>query len=182
MAYSLGDSTAKDLGRLTLNPLKHLDPFGSVLLPLLLSFTGFVFGYAKPVPYNPLNLTDRKYGPIKVAAAGPLSNIALAVLFGVSLRFLPVDLLSTSLPVLLSMIVFTNLVLAIFNLFPIPPLDGHWFVVTLLPAQFNGLKLFLYRYSMPLLFFFIFFIFQAFSPLILWLFALITGFPAAAIL
>src|SRR3990167_11425467 len=88
MANSLGDSTAKNLGRLSLNPLKHLDPFGSVLLPFLMFVTtGFAFGYAKPVPYNPDNLTDRKYGPVKVALAGPASNIILALLFGLSLRF-----------------------------------------------------------------------------------------------
>src|SRR3989338_334264 len=78
MAYSMGDQTAKHAGRLTLNPIKHLDMFGSVLLPLVTFFAGgFIFGYAKPVPYNPLNLNDQKYGPAKVAAAGPLSNLFL---------------------------------------------------------------------------------------------------------
>src|SRR3989338_7191179 len=97
MANSLGDPTAKNLGRLTLNPLKHLDFFGSILLPLFTFFAGgFVFGYAKPVPYNPNNLRDRKYGPAKVAIAGPLSNIILAILFGLTLRFLP-DIFSSSL-------------------------------------------------------------------------------------
>src|SRR3989344_5222539 len=105
VAYSLGDPTAKNLGRLTLNPIKHLDMFGSVFLPLI-SFMlgGFIFGYAKPVPYNPENLRDRKYGPAKVALAGPASNIALAVLFGLTLRFLP-DVFSSSLvPELLSVV------------------------------------------------------------------------------
>src|SRR3989344_1343402 len=75
MANSLGDSTAKDLGRITLNPFKHIDIFGSVILPLMLLLTnvGFIFGYAKPVPYNPANLRDKKYGPAKVAFAGPAS-------------------------------------------------------------------------------------------------------------
>src|SRR3989344_1629767 len=137
-ANSLGDPTAKNLGRLTLNPLKHLDVFGSVVLPLFLFFISspFIFGYAKPVPYNPLNLTDRKYGPAKVAIAGPASNISLAVLFGLTLRFLP-DIFSSSLvPELLSIVVMLNLFLAIFNLFPIPPLDGHWLLLTFLPPRF----------------------------------------------
>src|SRR3989344_9534003 len=82
MANSLGDSTAKDLGRLSLNPIKHMDLFGSVLLPFFLFVTtGFAFGYAKPVPYNPENLNDRRYGPAKVAIAGPVSNFILALLF-----------------------------------------------------------------------------------------------------
>src|SRR6266404_9934624 len=88
-AEMLGDPTAKNLGRLSLNPIKHIDLFGSIILPFLLFITtGFAFGYAKPVPYNPNNLTDRKYGPVKVALAGPAVNIALALLFGLSVRFL----------------------------------------------------------------------------------------------
>src|SRR3990167_10917201 len=110
-ANAMGDTTAKDLGRLSLNPIKHLDMFGSIILPLALKLLGspFVVGYAKPVPYNPNNLDDRRYGPAKVALAGPLSNIALAVLFGLVLRFLP-DIFSSSLmPLLLAYIVYINL-------------------------------------------------------------------------
>ena len=89
VANSLGDPTAKYAGRLTLNPLKHLDPFGSVILPLLLFLmqSPVLVGWAKPVPINPYNLRDQKWGHIKVAAAGPLSNIALAVFFGLIIRF-----------------------------------------------------------------------------------------------
>lgn len=176
VAYSLGDPTAKNLGRLTLNPVKHLDMFGSVILPLL-SFMlgGFIFGYAKPVPYNPLNLRDRKYGAAKVAIAGPASNITLAVLFGLTLRFLP-DVFSSSLvPELLSVVVMLNLFLAIFNLFPIPPLDGHWLLLTFLPAKFGLVKIFLYRYSLILLLVFLFFIFPLLMPLIRWMFKSLTG-------
>lgn len=176
VAYSLGDPTAKNLGRLTLNPIKHLDMFGSVLLPLI-SFMlgGFIFGYAKPVPYNPLNLQDRKYGPAKVALAGPASNIALAVLFGLTLRFLP-DVFSSSLvPELLGVVVMLNLFLAIFNLFPIPPLDGHWLLMTFLPAKFAVARTFLYRYSFVLLLFFLFFIFPLLMPFVRQLFYLLTG-------
>ena len=176
VAYSLGDPTAKNLGRLTLNPLKHLDMFGSVLLPLISFFLGgFIFGYAKPVPYNPLNLRDRKYGAAKVALAGPASNIALAVLFGLTLRFLP-DVFSSSLvPELLGVVVMLNLFLAIFNLFPIPPLDGHWLLITFLPARFEAVKIFLYRYGFLLLLFFLFFVFPLLSPLIKKLFQILTG-------
>src|SRR3989344_9449093 len=123
MALHLGDRTAKDLGRLTLNPIKHLDLVGSIILPLLTFFaSGFIFGYAKPVPYNPHNLRDRKYGPAKVAMAGPAVNLTLAVLFGLVLRFLPEFLGNSILPSLLGSIVRINLPLAIFNLMPIPPL------------------------------------------------------------
>ena len=134
VANSLGDSTAKNLGRLTLNPLKHLDLFGSIILPLLTFFVGgFVFGYAKPVPYNPFHLSDKKYGPAKVALAGPLSNIILAVGFGLFLRYLPTSLESTLLPQVFAFIILINLVLALFNLIPIPPLDGSKVLISLLP-------------------------------------------------
>ena len=176
VAYSLGDPTAKNLGRLTLNPLKHLDMFGSVMLPLISFFLGgFIFGYAKPVPYNPLNLSDRKYGPAKVAIAGPASNIFLAVLFGITLRFLP-DIFSSSLvPELLGIVVMLNLFLAVFNLFPIPPLDGHWLLLTFLPARFTEVRTFLYKYGLLLLFVFLFFIFPLLMPLLRGLFRLLTG-------
>ena len=177
MANSLGDSTAKHLGRLTLNPFKHLDMFGSVLLPLFLFFvrSPFIFGYAKPVPYNPANLTDSKYGPAKVALAGPASNLALALLFGLSYRFIP-DVFSTSLvPQLFSFIVLLNLILAVFNLFPIPPLDGHWLLMSFLPARFNRLKVALYRYNLVLLLIFLLFIFPIVLPLIYSLFRFIVG-------
>src|SRR3989338_7887043 len=177
VAYSLGDPTAKNLGRLTLNPFKHLDMFGSVLLPLLLVVlrSPFIFGYAKPVPYNPLNLRDRKYGAAKVAVAGPASNIVLAVLFGLTLRFLP-DIFSSSLvPDLLGIVVILNLFLAIFNLFPIPPLDGHWLLLTFLPSGFIAVRTFLYKYSFVLLLIFLFFIFPLLIPLVRGLFKLLTG-------
>ena len=123
MAFSLGDNTAKNLGRLTLNPIKHLDFFGSFLLPVMLyvlSRGAFVFGYAKPVPYSPANLRDQKYGPAKVAAAGPLTNIAVAVLFGLILRLFSGFISSPQFVEILQFVVFMNLVLAVFNLMPIP--------------------------------------------------------------
>jgi len=176
VANSMGDNTAKDLGRITLNPLKHLDWFGSVLLPLFTFWIGgFVFGYAKPVPYNPANLNDRKYGPAKVALAGPAVNIIIAGLFGLVLRFLPMSLEATMLPQLLSFIVLLNLILAIFNLMPIPPLDGHWLLLTFLPTRFTAVKVFIMRYSLVLFFIFLIFIFPIIFPLINLLFRIIVG-------
>lgn len=177
VAESLGDNTARDLGRLTLNPLKHLDLFGSVLLPvfLLVIRAPFVFGYAKPVPYNPANLSDRRFGAAKVAFAGPATNLTLAILTGLFLRFLP----SSSgeiLPVLLAQIVQINLLLAIFNLMPVPPLDGHWLLLAFLPKRFTALKLFVLRYGTVLFLIFLFFIFpKFFLPLIGFLFEVIVG-------
>lgn len=176
MANSLGDPTAKNLGRLTLNPIKHLDLFGSIILPLvLLLTTGFAFGYAKPVPYNPNNLNDRKYGPVKVALAGPVSNFILTLLFGLTLRFMPGVVISPLVQQLFSMIVMLNLVLGVFNMFPIPPLDGHWLLMAFLPPSLDSVKVFIYRNSFILfpLFLIIFMVFV--SPLIAVLFNLITG-------
>jgi Zn-dependent protease len=177
MAYSLGDNTAKNLGRLTLNPIKHLDVFGSLLIPLFLFIVRapFIFGYAKPVPYNPMNLRDRKYGPAKVAIAGPISNIVLALLFGLLLRFMPASFETTLIPQLFASIVFINLILAIFNLFPIPPLDGHWLLMTFLPARYNHIKVFIYRYSLILFFLFLFFLLPLVFGITASLFKLITG-------
>jgi len=91
-AYLLGDETAKDSNRLSLNPLDHIDPIGSVFLPLVLSMLHLpVFGWAKPVPINPFNFSDKKYGPAKVALAGPGSNLLFAFIFGLLLRFLPLS-------------------------------------------------------------------------------------------
>lgn len=176
VANSMGDTTAKDLGRLTLNPFKHLDLFGSVLLPLLTFLAGgFIFGYAKPVPYNPLRLNDRRYGPAKVAFAGPAVNLILAVLFGSFLRFLPTALDNTLFPQLLSFVVLLNLTLAVFNLIPIPPLDGHWLLLTFLPARFEALKIFIVRYGLFLFIFFLFFLSPVIFPLIRLLFRVIVG-------
>ena len=177
MADSLGDPTARNLGRLSLNPLKHLDMFGSVILPLLLFLvrSPFIVGYAKPVPYVPENLRDRKYGPAKVAIAGPASNLILAFLFGMTLRFLPDVFTSPLVPQLLSFIIVLNLVLAIFNLFPIPPLDGHWLLMTFLPRRFIRFRRFLYQYSLILLIIFLIYIFPLIFPLVGLVYELLTG-------
>ncbi len=162
MANRLGDSTAKDLGRLTLNPIPHIDLFGSILLPLFFIFsgTGFILAWAKPVPYNPNRIRDKKYGDLKVAISGPASNIILAVVFGLLARFLPLssnlksslltaylrgdfnfiasnisgDIFAT---IFLMAIIFCflNLLLAIFNLIPVPPLDGSKVLANFLPTR-----------------------------------------------
>lgn len=143
VAYSLGDSTAKDAGRLTLNPLVHMDLFGTVILPLFLLFTGGIFiGYAKPVPYNPDNLRDKKYGSLKVAIAGPLSNLFIALAFGLFLRFFSNSILLSNImpPIFLSLItliVVINIALALFNMIPFPPLDGSKVLFDLFPRYWS---------------------------------------------
>ena len=124
MANWLGDPTARLEGRLTLNPIKHIDPVGSLLLPAILVITHspLLIGYAKPVPYNPYNLRGR-YAEGLVAFAGPAVNIILALVFGLAIRFFS-DILDPTLIQAFGIVVVYNLVLAIFNLVPIPPLDG----------------------------------------------------------
>ncbi|MCD6500516.1 site-2 protease family protein [bacterium] len=181
MANYLGDPTAKMAGRLSLNPLRHLDPIGSVLLPLMLILlrSGIVFGWAKPVPINPFNFKDKKYGGAKVAVAGPAANISLAVVFGIVLRFMPQKTSGffSDLGMIFSYIVWINLLLAIFNLIPIPPLDGSHILFTFLPARFNNLKIFLTHFGFFILIFFIFFFSQFLIPIINGAFNLIVGQP-----
>lgn len=159
MAFYLGDSTAKYAGRLTLNPIKHLDLWGSFIVPFLMIVSlGFGFGWAKPVPYNPYNLRDQKRGPAWVALAGPVSNIIMAVIFGLGARFIPLSatvkmeitrgifdysnlsvLLSGSFPAIFfwifMMILTINVFLAVFNLIPIPPLDGSKLLFAAFPIS-----------------------------------------------
>jgi Zn-dependent protease len=184
VAYILGDPTAKLAGRLTLNPLRHLDPFGSIILPgllILMSMAfggGIIFGWAKPVPINPYNFRDQKYGEAKVALAGPAANILLAVVFGVLLRFLPlVSDFTQGLGMVFGYVVWVNLLLAIFNLIPVPPLDGSHILFTFLPPGSENIKIFLERYGFFLLIFIIFFCFQWLIPIINWFFQLLVGVP-----
>lgn len=164
IAYKLGDPTAKLAGRLTLNPIPHLDPFGSVILPLIFIITNspLFIAWAKPVPYNPFNLKDQRYGELKVAIGGPGTNFIIALIFGMIARLiiLPAavkqtliisyfqgnhDILlnqmqgsfMTSIFVMAVIVCFINLLLMIFNLMPVPPLDGSKVLMTFLPHDWQ---------------------------------------------
>ncbi len=131
----LGDPTARLAGRLSPNPIVHIDLLGSIIVPaiLFLSHAGFLFGWAKPVPYNPYNLKNQRWGEAIVSAAGPLTNLLLAVIFAVLVRLaLPLNL-SLSFVELAGYIVYINILLALFNLIPIPPLDGSKILESVLP-------------------------------------------------
>lgn len=140
-AYRLGDPTAKEAGRLTLNPLKHIDPFGTVVLPLLLAVTGGpIFGYAKPVPVNPRYFKDIRIGDLITGIAGPAANLALAIVGAVLARTAPglswvLGDAAGILYVIGVLLVRTNLVLMFFNLIPLPPLDGSSIVPLFLPDR-----------------------------------------------
>ncbi|HHE76378.1 MAG TPA: site-2 protease family protein [Candidatus Parcubacteria bacterium] len=178
MAYYLGDPTAKYSGRLTLNPLKHLDPVGSIILPLILIIikSPILFGWAKPVPINPYNFRDQKYGTLKVSLAGPGANLIIALFFGLMLRFIyPVAFLS-DFAQMLSYIVYINILLAVFNLIPIPPLDGSHILFTFLPESMNEVKVFLQQFGFIILLFVIFFFFDWIAVVIRLIFYLICGF------
>jgi Zn-dependent protease len=138
-AYRLGDSTAKLFGRLTLNPVAHFDPLGGILLAVSFIGSGFGFGWAKPTPVNPSNLAGGRRGEAMVAAAGPLSNLVLAAAAALPLRFILNTNLATEVPeliiLILGLFVYINLVLMIFNLLPIPPLDGSKVLFAFLPPR-----------------------------------------------
>jgi Zn-dependent protease len=179
-ALKLGDTTAKDAGRLTLNPIPHLDFFGSFILPLLMYFASggaLIFGWAKPVPYDPRFLKNPKLGGGLIAGAGPLSNLTVAVIFGLALRLLPIFGASTlgPLPLFFHIVIFVNILLAVFNLVPIPPLDGSKVLFAFLPSRYDNLRFWLERYGIIILLFFIFYGFILIRPIIALLYNLIAG-------
>lgn len=137
VANHFGDPTAKNQGRLSLNPIKHIDPFGTILLPLVLFFLGgFIFGYAKPVPVNARNLRNPRIDMIWVALAGPAANIFLALVGGfliLTLGFIP-DAMLAWFSGMIGFMIFFNCIIAIFNMLPIPPLDGSRVLAGFLPA------------------------------------------------
>ena len=149
-----GDPTARMLGRITLNPIPHIDLVGSILLPLLLliSQSSFLIGWAKPVPVNPLNFRNYRWGEFAVSAAGPVSNLALAAIFSVLLRL---GLENPGLTQLAYYGVSINIILAIFNLIPIPPLDGSHILALVLPRELARL----YSHLQPVGFFLILILF-----------------------
>jgi Zn-dependent protease len=174
MAYKLGDNTAKYQGRLTLNPFKHLDLFGSVVLPTITYLSsGFIIGWAKPVPFNPYNLKNQRWGEALVALAGPASNLLIALFFGILIRFGLV--FSSSFLYISVLVIITNLVLAVFNLVPIPPLDGSKILFSIFPNSLSGTRDLFERYGTFILIFFIFFLWQFITPIVNILFKIITG-------
>ena len=154
-AFMLGDPTAKNADRLTLNPIKHLDMFGSIILPLIFIITKapFFFAYAKPVPYNPYNLKNQRWGPAIVGVAGPAANILIGIIFAIIFK---VSGLYPTFSNLVLAIVQINIWLALFNLVPIPPLDGSKLLFSLLPPRFYNLEAFMEQYGFFILIILIF--------------------------
>jgi Zn-dependent protease len=184
-ANSLGDPTARLAGRLTLNPIPHIDLMGSIVIPVLLIFTHspILFGWAKPVPYNPYNLKNQRWGETLVAVAGSATNLLLALIFGLLVRFgLSIGFNQSALS-LAATIAFVNLFLGLFNLIPFPPLDGFTALRSALPWNIaSGLGRFEQRVratgviSMILFLLFFSYIFAGpFFSLVAWLFGLLTG-------
>jgi len=201
MADTLGDPTARRAGRLTLDPRVHIDMFGTIILPLLMFVTtGFVFAYAKPVPYNPYNLRNMRWGSALVGAAGPMSNFLLALVFSFVNILLPLpqelksallfggmssapsfvgdsSLFMANLFILITIIIYANVLLGVFNLVPIPPLDGSKVLFALLPDRYENIKIMLERYGFAILLFFILFASRIIQPVIGFVFGLfVSGF------
>jgi Zn-dependent protease len=170
VAWKLGDPTARLQGRITLNPLAHIDWLGSVLIPgfLVLSGAPFVFGWARPVPFNPYRMRNPKWGGAIVAFAGPLTNILIAAIAAIVLALF--DPAGSLFVYILQGTIITNIALAVFNLLPIPPLDGHHILFALLPDSLHTFKEQLRRISWPLIIIFIIFGWQFISPIIYWIY------------
>ncbi|NCT02088.1 site-2 protease family protein [Candidatus Parcubacteria bacterium] len=186
----LGDPTARLSGRITANPLSHIDPLGTVIIPGILIFTGtgIVIGWPKPVPYNKYNFTNQKWGEVLVGVSGSLANLTLAVIFALIIRFAPG--ISFSFVDLAVDVILLNLFLAFFNLIPIPPLDGSKILANILPFNLS------YKYSqfiqsmerrpflsmVIILFVFMFFIGGPFFVSMLYLGSFLTGFEPNTLL
>lgn len=174
MAELLGDPTPRLQGRLTLNPLKHLELFGSFLVPILTSLTGFTFGWAKPIEWNPYNVKNKRIGEILISIAGPGSNLLIAIVFGLVVRIfgneLPASFIQISVYVIL-----INIVLAVFNMIPLPPLDGSKVLFSLLPPSMNNVRVTLERYSIFFFLVLIFVLWRFVEPIIPYIFKVITG-------
>ncbi|MES2223392.1 MAG: site-2 protease family protein [Patescibacteria group bacterium] len=177
-AYFLGDPTAKYEGRLTLNPLKHLEIFGSILVPIITySLGGVVFGWAKPVPYNPYNIKN-KYGEVMVAVAGPLSNFLVAFVFALYFRSLEATAMTAPNGQLALLIIMVNITLGVFNMIPIPPLDGFKVFTGLLPYNFRYIKEYIEKNILLFIVIFILGFSFVMDPIVTWLFRIMTGIGA----
>ncbi|HEY4503511.1 MAG TPA: site-2 protease family protein [Candidatus Paceibacterota bacterium] len=173
-AELLGDPTPRLQGRLTLNPIKHLDFFGSLVVPLLTSLAGFTFGWAKPVEWNPYNVKNRRVGELLISIAGPASNILIAVVFGLIIRF-GENIFSSSFMAISAFIVIINITLAVFNLIPIPPLDGSKVLFSILPPHLLHIRAGFERYSIFLVLLLLIVLWRFIEPVIPFLFRIITG-------
>ncbi len=174
MANSLGDPTARYAGRLTIDPRAHIDKWGTIIMPaLLFLLTGgrFMFAYAKPVPYNPYNLKNQKWGPALVGLAGPMANLLLAATFALFIRLFPTTLFVQ----FFGIIVYANILLMVFNLLPIPPLDGSKILYAFLPDSMQNVKIFLDQYGFYILMFFVLFLSNFLSPIIQTIFQFLVG-------
>jgi Zn-dependent protease len=167
MALYQGDQTAKLMGRLSLNPIRHLDPIGSFVVPLFtILLGGTMFGWAKPVPYNPYNLRNQRWGEAYVALAGPLTNLLIAITFGIIIKFAGGGINLSGIEIM-TYIVDINIVLAVFNLCPIPPLDGFKIFKSIFQGHKHSKLIYLIeKNSLIVLVIFIFFLWQLFEPLI----------------
>ncbi len=170
-AYLLGDATAKLFGRLTLNPVAHFDPMGGLMTIISILFSPILFGWAKPTPVNPANLRDRRNGELYVAIAGPLSNLAMAVLGAIILRVVLAFDVNGDLPTFvyngLFYFVMFNVALALFNLIPVPPLDGSAILFRFLsPRQVWEVRPFLAQYGIFIIVGAVLFLGQALGQLI----------------
>ena len=175
-AVFFGDPTPRLQGRLTLNPLKHLEWFGSVIVPITTGMLGVAFGWAKPVQFNPYNLSNRRWGEFWIALAGPASNLLIAAIFGIIIRIL---LVSGHLPVhfiqISAYVVTVNVFLAIFNLMPLPPLDGSKILFNIIPQRYNWVRDWMERYSIAFGLIAIFLIWRFVEPVIPYIFSFFTG-------
>lgn len=177
VANVLGDPTAKLQGRLTLNPIKHIDPIGSIVVPIVTSLAGFTFGWAKPVEYNPYNLRNKRTGELLIALAGPGSNLVIAIIFSLILRIIVPNIANYNASIgIFTYIIVINLVLAIFNLIPLPPLDGSKILFSVFPNQYGKLRQILELYSPVFIFFVVFVLWRFVSPIVNILFEFLVGF------
>lgn len=175
-ALYYGDTTAKDAGRLTLNPLKHIDLFGSIILPLFLFMTGspYMVGWAKPVPYNPMRLNDAKKGTRLVAFAGIFANLCIVLVFTLIVRFFHSNLSQGTTQIFL-LVILVNLVLAMFNLLPVPPLDGSKILASFGNARMREMVEYPRGISMILFFIVAIFLWQYLAPIVFKIYAMLVS-------